>query len=61
MRAKVCASLDLFLDGPRCGETAGETMSGDSEYNRRVHQRMQEELAEYNTSGARYQQRLDQW
>jgi hypothetical protein len=34
-------------------------MSDDSAYNRNVNKRMQEELAEFNTPSARYQQVLD--
>jgi hypothetical protein len=34
-------------------------MSDDSAYNRNVSKRMQEELAEFNTPQARYQQVLD--
>jgi hypothetical protein len=36
-------------------------MSDDNAYNRNVNKRMQEELAEFNTPQARYQQQLDQW
>jgi hypothetical protein len=34
-------------------------MNDDSAYNRNVNKRMQEELAEFNTPQARYQQALD--
>ena len=34
-------------------------MSADNAYNRNVNKRMQEELAEFNTPRARYQQAID--
>jgi hypothetical protein len=34
-------------------------MSDDNAYNKNVNRRMQEELAEFNTPQARYQQQLD--
>jgi hypothetical protein len=36
-------------------------MSADNAYQRNVNKRMQEELAEFNTPQARYQQQLDRW
>jgi hypothetical protein len=36
-------------------------MIDDGAYNRNVNKRMQEELAEFNTPQARYQQQLDRW